>query len=307
MSRSLVAAAVGAASLALALPGLGTAGGATATATAIVEPATAVTLGQVSTDTTRPPGGCPPLAGVQSAVGGAPGYTTPSAGVVTSFSYNANSRAGQIRALFFAPTTTPGTWALLAKSSLASITPSTRSTIPSRIPVPAGAVLGLQTTVSGMNCAGPGAADDVSSYSSVYNPDTSATLTVSSNVPGYRWNISVVLESDADGDGYGDVSQDLCPQSAQTQAACPVPNTRIKKEPPRTSTHRSVLVTFRSTVRQSSFTCSLDHGRYRTCSSPYRKTLDVGRHLLKIRAVGPFGGVEAKPAKVRFTITESPG
>jgi hypothetical protein len=34
--------------------------------------------------------------------------------------------------------------------------------------------------------------------------------------------ISAVLEADADGDGYGDETQDLCPQSAATQAACPL-------------------------------------------------------------------------------------
>lgn len=36
-------------------------------------------------------------------------------------------------------------------------------------------------------------------------------------VPG-----TAVLEPDADGDGFGDETQDLCPQSATTQAACPV-------------------------------------------------------------------------------------
>jgi hypothetical protein len=34
--------------------------------------------------------------------------------------------------------------------------------------------------------------------------------------------VAAVIEPDVDGDGYGDETQDLCPQSATTQAACPV-------------------------------------------------------------------------------------
>jgi hypothetical protein len=37
-----------------------------------------------------------------------------------------------------------------------------------------------------------------------------------------RVPLAAILEADADGDGYGDETQDLCPLSATTQAACPV-------------------------------------------------------------------------------------
>lgn len=40
--------------------------------------------------------------------------------------------------------------------------------------------------------------------------------------PGLVAAISAVIEPDADNDGYGDETQDACPQSATTQVACPV-------------------------------------------------------------------------------------
>jgi hypothetical protein len=36
-------------------------------------------------------------------------------------------------------------------------------------------------------------------------------------------NVSAVLEPDADGDGFGDETQDQCPTNATTQGPCPTP------------------------------------------------------------------------------------
>jgi hypothetical protein len=41
--------------------------------------------------------------------------------------------------------------------------------------------------------------------------------------------LAVVIEPDADGDGYGDETQDLCPQSTLLHAACPPANVRVTK------------------------------------------------------------------------------
>jgi hypothetical protein len=53
------------------------------------------------------------------------------------------------------------------------------------------------------------------------DPQPGATLTFSSVGPA-GVPVVAVLEPDADGDGYGDETQDLCPQSAAAQVACPV-------------------------------------------------------------------------------------
>lgn len=40
-------------------------------------------------------------------------------------------------------------------------------------------------------------------------------------VPGYQADVVAIVEPDADNDGYGDETQDRCPQSASTQGECP--------------------------------------------------------------------------------------
>jgi hypothetical protein len=267
---------------------------------ATLKAGTSATIGQVAANTSE--SSCVPLTGVQQSVGGQPGYTTPSAGVVTNLSYNANATAGQVRAVFWKPSATPGHWTVVAKSPLTTITPSTLNSIATRLSVPAGAVMGIQTTVSNMNCARAGVPGDAVQLSTAFNPDTSTEMTPTETDANFRWNLAAVVESDADGDGYGDVTQDACPQSAATQAACPVPDTMVKKKPAKVSTNRYVKIKFRSTVPGSTFKCSLDGKKFKSCSSPFTKRLGLGRHKVKIEAINAVGLVDPTPAKVAFRI-----
>jgi hypothetical protein len=45
-----------------------------------------------------------------------------------------------------------------------------------------------------------------------------------------------------------------------------------------------------------------DRRRFRTCASPFRKTLGVGTRLIRIRAVSPAGIEDPQPSRVRVTI-----
>ena len=51
---------------------------------------------------------------------------------------------------------------------------------------------------------------------------------------GAVWDIAARLEADADGDGFGDETQDQCPTDPSTHAACPVtpvtPAPSVKKK-----------------------------------------------------------------------------
>lgn len=49
-----------------------------------------------------------------------------------------------------------------------------------------------------------------------------ATQTFPKETAGLQEAVSAVIEPDADNDGFGDETQDQCPQSATTQAPCPV-------------------------------------------------------------------------------------
>jgi hypothetical protein len=89
---------------------------------------------------------------------------------------------------------------------------------PTRIPVPTGVSFGVTSTKSFPSC-------DAASG------DTVAIFTggapVGSKAKPFETrtelllSLAAVVEPDADGDGYGDETQDQCPQSAATQGACP--------------------------------------------------------------------------------------
>ncbi len=55
------------------------------------------------------------------------------------------------------------------------------------------------------------------------DPPTGARIDYNSSGTGYRLNAGVIVEPDADRDGFGDESQDGCPSDASTQGPCPEP------------------------------------------------------------------------------------
>lgn len=82
-----------------------------------------------------------------------------------------------------------------------------------RIPVHSGDVLGYSTTTGAYCARSTGVATDqiaVTSMNPMYVADGSP-ITYSSSAPNYVPNVAATLEPDADGDGYGDDSQDSCP------------------------------------------------------------------------------------------------
>ncbi len=96
-----------------------------------------------------------------------------------------------------------------------------------RLPIAAGERLGVDLTTSGVDFVTALTALYVSAGTGAYNrwvppvaDGASASPTTTSN------NVELLLngdvEADADGDGFGDETQDLCPTSAAFQAACPV-------------------------------------------------------------------------------------
>ena len=58
---------------------------------------------------------------------------------------------------------------------------------------------------------------------------------------------------------------------------------------------------FRSSIKDSTFNCSLDGGAPQSCRSPqdYRN-LEPGRHVFRVAATAPNGQTDASPARARF-------
>jgi hypothetical protein len=145
----------------------------------------------------------------------------PSAGVITAWKVN----------LVPAPVTIPQTLKVLrpnlgAKTvqvvgeASGSVTGGS-NTFPARISVQAGDRLGLFDggTYGPLLCELPGASTlgGFEGGPGVGSSVPFVEIPVEARVP-----VSAVVEPDADGDGYGDETQDQCPQSATTQAPCPV-------------------------------------------------------------------------------------
>ena len=173
---------------------------------------------------------------------------------------------------------------------------------PARIPVQAGWQLGVGTSVSGQACAiDAGIAGDVLGAQENFNADTSTDMTLTPTT-ARRPDISAVLEPDLDGDLYGDISQDLCPVSKLTQSACPAPNTRVTKQPRKSSTKRKATIKFSSTIAGSTFTCAVDGKAATACTSPFKKKFKYGKHKVVITAVSPVGIADATPVTVKFKV-----
>ena len=155
----------------------------------------AVTVGQSSGFTSF--GKCTgvaPLASTVHASGGGATYTMPFAGVLTSYSTRTGPTAGSVRALAFVDGATNHK-TLVGKSSWTPVVINTNNTYAIRVPVPAGAKLGIAVNTNGMFCAiGVGLAGDMLAFAT-YNPDLSNDMSYGPST-GYRPDISAVLEPD---------------------------------------------------------------------------------------------------------------
>ena len=121
--------------------------------------------------------------------------------------------------------------------------------------------------------------------------------------------LNATIEPDADGDGFGDESQDKCASAAGSTEGCPpagppppepVPDTKIVKVKV-----EGAKATFRfsTTVTNSKFRCKLDKRPGKSCRSPkiYRG-LGAGRQIFKVKAVGPTAVPDPTPVKRTFRV-----
>ncbi|HVD41046.1 MAG TPA: hypothetical protein VNC16_08600 [Solirubrobacterales bacterium] len=169
--------------------------------------------------------------GIPVSLANAPGSplpaTVPSNGVITSWRISIIPIPPEVTVSetlkIFRPTGSPGQFQVIGESAplfLAS-GPNSQAT---RISVAAGDHIGGSLNASGetggLYCKTENPGDRVGVFSP--NPPNGSTATLAGELSGLQVPIVVVLEPDADNDGYGDETQDGCPQSATTQAACPV-------------------------------------------------------------------------------------
>ncbi|MGC1799313.1 MAG: hypothetical protein WA701_02910 [Solirubrobacterales bacterium] len=154
-----------------------------------------------------------------------PSYAVPSAGVLTSWSFQSPDGGIQQSVLnmrVFRPTPTAHQYTVVADGSpLQTIqSGSGLNTFPTQIPVTAGDFVGLRSTAGDCAAATANGADTYDfHFGAAFAAGDTATLAPSS---GLVWDIAARLEADADHDGFGDETQDQCPTDASTPGACPV-------------------------------------------------------------------------------------
>jgi hypothetical protein len=179
----------------------------------------ATTIGKTQTDT----GSCSTGDNLVQGVSSSPSYAIPAGGgVITRWTHagRAAASAGQGKLLVWRPTGDPSQFTLVGKSSSQVFTPSSRVTYPTRIPVRGGDVLGMRIESSAVACWIAFQADGMRKYNGSEPPE-GANQTFGAENSTQQVNVEATLEPDADGDGFGDESQDGCPGQSGTEAGCP--------------------------------------------------------------------------------------
>jgi hypothetical protein len=81
------------------------------------------------------------------------------------------------------------------------------------------------------------------------------------------------------------------------------PDTAITKGPKKKTTKRRPKFKFTSTQAGSTFQCKLDKGPFAPCTSPFvPPKLSLGKHVLKVKAIGPTGVADPSVAIRKFTV-----
>jgi len=159
------------------------------------------------------------------ATGGSPPAAIPSDGVITKWTFNiVPIPPGFIsQNLKILRPSSPGQFQVIGESGLQPIS-SGLNTFATRIPVHSGDLIGVNGFIEG---------ESASVYCETGNPGDRLGVIAGSPGPGSNVTqldeesslqvpITVSVEPDADNDGFGDETQDACPQSAATQVACPL-------------------------------------------------------------------------------------
>jgi uncharacterized repeat protein (TIGR01451 family) len=180
----------------------------------------------------------------QASVAAAPTYAASSDGVIVSWSYLAHANAPNIKLKVYHSTNDATIW--FARSESAQ---KTGGTAPGQlhanelntfsespgIPIKGGDVLGLTglgggSPSGGIGCVATSSSSDIIRVKNLPDP------TVGQNNSGFlgqlpqsKIGVSAVVEPDADGDGFGDESQDSCPTDpAVHTGACPADVSIVK-------------------------------------------------------------------------------
>lgn len=243
-------------------------------------------------------------------------YAAPSAGVVTSWSHFGDLAPPLPTTVGLRVLRPAGAsaFALVGASAQARVSPGVLNTFPARIPVQDGDLLGMFVSAI-YHCAAPTATSTGYGIRWVAGDVPAGPTTFTDSAPDFKLDLAARIEPDADGDGFGDETQDLCPTNASTQDPCPdtdPPETEITKRPADKSTKPRAAFKFSSDDPGATFECKLKGTglkkqvkQFHDCDSPRRyKHLDQGEFKFKVRAIDAAGNIDPTPAKDKFKVAD---
>ena len=159
-------------------------------------------------------------------------YVSPINGIVVRWRFKSNgSGAGTpLNLRILHPGNTLGTFSG-AGTSTAFPMPATPGTftVDTRLPIQAGDRIGLNAIFNLINVTN---GETPAATVGIWNPvlaDGGAALASTGSIATWDLLVNADVEPDADHDGFGDQTQDLCPTDPTTHAACPVSPTTKKK------------------------------------------------------------------------------
>ncbi len=153
-------------------------------------------------------------------------YAVPAGyGVITAWEHRTGTVSGRLTFKVYRPTGEPGRFFTVASDPQA-VTAGAGHAFAVRIPVQPGDRLGLSSPTNTVHLAyrtfNP--ADQFAFFPVDSDPAAGTTVTQDgAPATGYRLDVAARVESDLDGDGFGDESQDRCPTNPSTQSSCPAP------------------------------------------------------------------------------------
>jgi hypothetical protein len=150
-------------------------------------------------------------------------YTVPlPGGVITGWSHKGtpeDDSAGSGRLQVWRQVGMTTEFSLVGRSDLENFAQGVLNLFTTRVSVSGGEIMGLRSENAGSRYPGvPG--DNVVELAGG-DPAPGETRGAGAPQPGTLVNVAAVLEADADGDGFGDETQDQCPTNATTQGSCP--------------------------------------------------------------------------------------
>jgi hypothetical protein len=248
----------------------------------------------------------------QDAVANQPGYQTPQ-GVITSWSTMALAVNPGTMVLKVGREGPDDTYTITGSGPQQPLVAGRLNSFLTRIPVRAGDVLGLYTsTPSGCAVISGLPAGDVVRHAS-FTPDLGVGAVYVTDIPetGFRLNVSARVEPDADGDQYGDLTQDACPSLKNSHDDCIPPDTFLKSGPPKqvivSGATATATIRFFASETGATFGCRVDKKAVKPCPGKLRTRVKTGKHTVRITATDKVGNVDPTPLVVRFTVRQRVG